>query len=128
MANILVVDDDPIACQVVKDVLRTQAHYVFAATDWSSMNEELFKRPYAVVVLDVNLPGLKGDKLAAIVNRNLDPRPKIVLHSSLDEAELRKLTRLVGAVNYLPKGCSEAQMLRVVGAAARAYAEENPPA
>lgn len=125
LANILIVDDDPIAISVVRDALQPLDHFVYAAEDWSSMNEELFQRPYAVIVLDVNLPGLKGDTLARIVTKSLDPKPKVLLYSGMEERELRRLARKVGATGYMTKGCSEASMVRTVEAALEAFATDH---
>lgn len=124
MANILVVDDDPLAVEMLRDLLVDQDHSVFAAENFTSMHALLFARPYALVIMDYNLPGLKGDALTRIIARSLDPKPKVLLHSSIAEAELRRLARRVGALGYLAKGCSEADMLATIDAALARYSQE----
>ncbi len=132
MANVLIVDDDPVAIQVLKDTLVTLGHEIYDASDWSSMNDQLFQRHYALAILDVNLPGLKGDALARIVARAIDPKPKVLFYSGLPKNELRRLARKAGAIGFIVKGSSEQETLQTVEAAIRAYAEESgtfiPPA
>lgn len=129
MAYVLVVDDDPVALQVASDLIRAAGHFVQVAKDWSTMNSELFKQEYAAVVLDVNMPGLAGDRLAVIMQRSMVPkRPKIILHSGLAEAELRRLARVVKAESFVVKGADPVQFVRVVEAAIAAYQRDFPPA
>lgn len=124
MANVLVVDDDPTVIEFVRDALRSAGHVVYHASDYDSMNQVLFMVPLAAIVLDVHLPKVNGDKLAAMVQLSFKPAPRIILHSGIEEAELRRLARQARAVNYLVKGCPLDQMLDVVGAAVRSYQDE----
>lgn len=131
MADILVVDDDPLASEYVRDTLSEQGHTVYAASDFASMNSRLFERKYALVVLDMNLPGLKGDALARLVARTLDPKPRIVLFSGLDAAQLRRHARRVGATGFVTKGGAPEELQKAVDAALQAYQDElvsMPPA
>lgn len=121
MAHVLVVDDDPLAFQVVNDALHSLDHYVYQADGWGAMNLELGKRPHALVLLDVNMPGVTGDKLVPAIVRggahDAFPPPMVLLHSSMDIPKLRRLAREVGASGIVPKGCSESELRNRVGAA-----------
>lgn len=131
MSDILVVDDDPLASEYVRDTLSEDGHTVYTASDFSSMNARLFERQYALVVLDMNLPGLKGDALARLVSRSLDPKPRIVLFSGLDKDQLRRHARRVGATGYVTKGGPPEELQRAVAAALKAFHDElqsMPPA
>ena len=125
MSEILIVDDDPVALTIALDRLAPLGVPLHTAVDWPTMNDVLFNRTIAVVVLDVKLPGLDGDVLAGFIQRNLDPTPKIILHSSLEEWELRRLARKVGATGMVTKAMDEGMMRRAVEAALRAYAEDH---
>jgi two-component system phosphate regulon response regulator OmpR len=125
MSDILVVDDDPLASEYVRDTLSEEGHTVYAASDFASMNTRLFERQYALVVLDMNLPGLKGDTLARLVARSLDPKPRIVLFSGLDQAQLRRHARRVGATGYVTKGGPPEDLKRAVEAALKAFEEDR---
>ena len=121
MSDILVVDDDPLASEYVRDTLSEDGHTVYTASDFSSMNARLFERQYALVVLDMNLPGLKGDALARLVARSLDPKPRIVLFSGLDKDQLRRHARRVGATGYVTKGGPPDELKRAAEAALQAF-------
>lgn len=126
MSEVLVVDDDPVALSIAVDRLAPLGVPLHTARDWPEMNDVLFTRPVAVVVLDVKLPGLDGDVLAGFIQRNLDPAPKIILHSSLEEWELRRLARKVGATGMVTKAMNEDAMQRAVRAALDAYRQDHP--
>lgn len=125
MSEVLVVDDDPVALTMAVDTLAPLGVPLHTASDWPEMNDVLFTRPVAVVVLDVKLPGLNGDVLAEFIHRNLDPAPKIVLHSSIEEWELRSLARKVGAFGMVTKAMDQDVMRRAVRAALDTYQAEH---
>ena len=57
-----------------------------------------------IVVLDVNMPGLRGDMLAALLHRNAPTRtPALVLYSSLPSSELREVAAKCGAAGFVEK-------------------------
>ena len=74
-----------------------------ATRAYGLLNMIVAQRP-ALVVLDVNLPGLDGPSLVSLVRR--DPEiasTTIVLHSSLDERTLAKKAAQCGANGYISK-------------------------
>lgn len=122
--NILVVDDDRIALRVMEDDLEPLGCQVFTAQDWHQFRDQIFENPMSVVVLDVNLPDITGDKLAAFVHEFLaPPRPRIVLHSGLPASDLRRLVRQTGAQNYICKGAEGTHVRAVVQAALDSFAQ-----
>jgi two-component system, OmpR family, KDP operon response regulator KdpE len=69
MALILVVDDDPQIRQWVQDVLESDGLEVVTATEGLRALELAARRPPALVVLDVTLPGLHGAEIARGLRR-----------------------------------------------------------
>lgn len=122
--TILVVDDDPLVQATMTDLLEGRGYQVVTARDWASFRQVMLAQPVAVILLDVNLPHVSGDKLALFVRSSpeIDPKPPILLHSGLEEGELRRLARRVGALNFLTKGSDDERVLRVVAAAVAAGA------
>lgn len=125
MQSVLIVDDDPLALTVVRDHLQPEGYFVYTAEDWTAMNAVLFANRIAVLILDIRLPGLDGDALAQIVQRNLEFPPRIVLHSGIEVHELRRLATKVGAFDYIPKGSKAALVRRIVSAAVKSFLEEH---
>jgi CheY-like chemotaxis protein len=122
---VLVVDDDPLAVAVLEDTLSENGYQVDSARDWAGFRDSVMGNSYSALLLDVNLPGLTGDKMALFVSRFLEaPRPRIILHSGMEEAPLADLAHRVGAHGYLCKGGSDRQLLAVVEAAVAEYAQE----
>ena len=57
-----------------------------------------------LVLLDVNMPGLAGDRLCALIRGNQRIQTKIFFHSSNDETSLRQAVDQYGADDYVCKG------------------------
>lgn len=124
MAEVLVVDDDPVARTLIRDWLAEAGHAVETAESGTAMLKALLTRPAAVVLLDVGLPGMTGDRLPQIMAKSLEPPlPRVVLLSARPEAELRVLARQAGAAGHLTKNCTRGQLLAMVEAQARYHAE-----
>lgn len=122
MAEVLIVDDDKVALEVIADVLRAAGHAVRSADSGTAMMHTLLEAPAEVVILDVNMPGMSGDRLAKVLLKNLEPPlPKIILFSGLEAAELRRIARKLGVIGWVKKGAPKEDLLRAVDAAARFF-------
>lgn len=121
-ARVLLVDDEELPVEILSDLLRPQGYSIYSAHDWVSFRDAVMTEEFAVLLLDIRMPGVPGDKLAEFVRDLLPPpKPGVILHSGLPEAELRRIAHRVGAKNYLCKGCNPDYILRVVDAAVKAY-------
>jgi CheY-like chemotaxis protein len=120
MASVLIVDDDPVAMAILQDQLREMDWLVHSAADWPSMSRTLNEQSIQLVVLDVNMPGLSGDKLAEMISRRPRPRPRVVLYSGMEKTELRRMARRVGATGFLCKGSNDAEVRMTLKAALNA--------
>lgn len=126
MAEVVYVDDDPLAREVVREALEGGGHVVRLAESGTEMMRHLLERPAQVVILDVHMPEMTGDRLARILRKSLDPPlPRIVLFSALAVAELRRIGRKVGATGFCRKGASPKALLDTVAAAAHFYETEK---
>ena len=110
MGQILLLDDDANVCRLVPAML-AGLHTVTVASDWTEVTQQVFRKDFDLVLLDVNLPVVSGDKIAAVLQKISVKPLKIVLFSAMDEGELRRLARSVGAAGYLVKTL-EKQTLR----------------
>lgn len=114
--DVLVVDDDPVVRAMVGDLLRERGLRVEVAAAWDQVRQRTFGGPVAVILLDVCMPGISGDRVAKLVRFSRPPRPRVLLYSGLPECELATLATDVGAEGYLHKGCSEAELLGAIEA------------
>ena len=60
MANILIIDDDPMMCDTLSQALLEQEHHVVIAQSLTKGMEKAFSGPFDVVFLDVVLPDGNG--------------------------------------------------------------------
>ena len=103
MATILVIDDTEDVRNLATQVLKEE-YEVFAIDSWVHATDYIFKHNIDLILLDINMPGLSGDKLAEVLMKTVKSKPvNIVLFSAMDEAELRKKTKESGALGYIPK-------------------------
>jgi len=102
MGRILVIDDSTEVHDLVRQAIGRD-HEVFAVTSWADAGNLLFRGRMDLVLLDVNMPVVTGDRIAEIVSRSSLAPPRIVLFSAMDEGDLRRIARRVKAAGYLPK-------------------------
>ena len=65
--RILVVDDEPQMCELVKAMLEHDTHTVLTATSASRALELLETEAFDLMITDYLMPGMKGDQLGAHV-------------------------------------------------------------
>jgi CheY-like chemotaxis protein len=67
--KILVVDDEPQLCELVKAMLQHDGHTVQTATSASGAMGLLERETFEVMITDYLMPGMKGDQLAVHVKQ-----------------------------------------------------------
>lgn len=77
--NILVVDDEPLVCDAVRMLLMFDGHSVEAAHDAPSALKLFQPGKHQLVVLDYEMPGMKGDQLAAELKQRMPNLPILML-------------------------------------------------
>lgn len=103
-ARIVVVDDDPAVVRAVTAVLEAAGYRVDGARDQREALRAVLEDPPALVVLDVNMPGLDGWELCDILRRQSHTRDVPVLFLT-GRADLRdQITAMqVGGSDYVTK-------------------------
>jgi two-component system alkaline phosphatase synthesis response regulator PhoP len=106
--KILVVDDDPIILEVVRDRLEAAGHEVhirdaaLGTTQWVAENAPDF------VLLDVSMPALSGRELGQLLKRGASTRNVgVILFSGLPQEELQQVVRASGAIGGISKSDPE---------------------
>jgi CheY-like chemotaxis protein len=96
MAKILVIDDQPAVRELFADVLMIAGHDVITASD-GSMGLALCARHHpALVITDLQLPGLPG--LTVVERLSLEPGLKIIAVSGTGLDNLERALQLGAAV------------------------------
>ena len=108
--KILIIDDDNSHILAAKGILESEGYTV--STHNQSLGSTVMARQLDpdLILLDMNMPGLSGDKLAQVIGRNLrSSNIPILFYSSNDEDSLRKAVvqyRFYGVKDYICKGDS----------------------
>jgi DNA-binding response OmpR family regulator len=100
-AKVLVVDDDPILCELVKTVLGSWRHTVLTATDGAAGLRLLYAERPDLVVLDVDLPDMDGWEVLGRI-RDMASVPVLMLTARGQELDKVRALR-GGADDYLTK-------------------------
>jgi len=118
--RVLVIDDDEIVREVMCDLLRTRGCEVFDSGSPIGVTRTIGEQKIDVVVLDVMMPGLTGDKLAKLLRGNPRmPKLSIVLVSGADSNNLRDIAQEVKADAVVSKSEIHRELALVVVSAHR---------
>ena len=83
--RILVVDDEALVCESIKQVLALDQHEVEAVTSSQDALAAFQAGKFDLVIIDYEMPGMKGDKLAAAI-KALAPQQPIIMMTAYGEA------------------------------------------
>ena len=101
--NILMVDDSPDKLLALESALESLGQNLVKASSGEQALRLLLKREFALILLDVNMPGMDGFETASLIRqrRSLQKIPIIFVTSlSTTEAEIFKGYEF-GAVDYI---------------------------
>lgn len=101
--KILIVDDSEIARDVAKFVLEKRGYEVVALDSPFGISQALNRDRPDLVLIDVEMPALRGDQVVAVILQHRLHRCPIVFHSDRPEAELRELVSRTGASGFIRK-------------------------
>src|SRR4051812_31728922 len=112
--RVLVVDDDPDLLDLVARSLR--AHGIEVETHLSALGVHTRIRDTVpdVVLIDVNFPSLKGDKVVSLARAQAPAGTRFILYSASDEAQLSSLAKASGADGYLSKSVQGEELARKI--------------
>ena len=124
MSRILIIDDDPTHLNAARGILEAEGYEVFTQSQpFGSTNTVIHVQP-DLVLLDVNMPALSGDRLAEVLRANGRTRNvMLVLHSSNDEDHLRTTARRLGLDGYICKGSPSTLRAKVAALLPKATVE-----
>lgn len=102
--KVLVVDDDPLVLRILKDRLVEAGFLVSTTSSAFGAIQIVEEQVPDVVIIDVMLPALPGNKIAALVRDRMRGKGvKVLLYSGKDAAELKELTKDCGADGFIVK-------------------------
>jgi two-component system response regulator CpxR len=106
---IIIIDDDPKLCELIRDYLAPLGYDVASANTGPEGLEKVLNGDYRAVILDVMLPGMDGFEVLKAI-RHQSNVPVLMLTGRGDEAD-RVVGLEIGADDYLPKTFSTRELL-----------------
>lgn len=116
--DILLVEDDATVAQVVIGLLQAQGHRVAHAPHGLAALAELRARRYALVFMDLDLPGINGFEIARLIGSGGDAPPIIALTARADAAAETRAVE-AGMQGFLRKPVRGEELADVVRRLAR---------
>lgn len=119
--SILVIDDEPGICKLLKEILTRQGHQVYEASDGFTGLEQFYRLQPDLVLLDVSMPGRDGFAVLKEI-RQQNAVVGVLMVSAFKQAHLITKALASGADGYLQKPFRLTDLLKEVqrvGAAVR---------
>jgi CheY-like chemotaxis protein len=109
--HILIVDDDPCLLMVLSQALHREGYLVEAAHSAHQALESVERSLPALVLLDVYMPEMDGERFAREL-RERGLAPHLIVMTGSSEAE--QWAERLGADDYLPKPFAISELLKTV--------------
>jgi CheY-like chemotaxis protein len=111
---ILIIDDEPDHLYIAQEILHAEGYEVLTHRSPFGVPELVKAANPDLVLMDVNMPMLPGDDLAAFLKADERTRNvQIVLYSAADEALLKRAVTKYRLQGYIRKGVSTDLGLKV---------------
>lgn len=102
--TILILDDNPLVLKLARALLEREGATVLTSSSWIEFNHALASNEPDVILLDINLPSIKGNRLSEVLKSQSERRDiPIILISDLPERSLEELLPASGADAWLRK-------------------------
>lgn len=108
--RILVVDDDPSQLELIARSLQHEGFEVMTCENPIGVTNVVRSFVPHVVLMDVDIPALSGDRVLAIARKSSPPMTRFILHSASDESVLRTLANQAEADGYISKSVTGADL------------------
>lgn len=111
--RVLLVEDNAMNAQLFEDALATEGHDVAIESDGPSGRARALSEPFDLIVLDVHLPGLTGDRVCRDLKAAGVAAPIVALSSSAMPEQVR-IGLAAGFDAYLTKPISPSELRAAV--------------
>lgn len=120
-ARIFVVDDDRIILDSLCEFLRMEGYEIDGATDADTALRALSRKPFNVVITDVNMPGSDGFELLRVVKQRC-PEVVVIIITGYGTIESAVEAIKMGAYDYLTKPISDDEIRLTINRALKQQA------
>ena len=123
--RILVLDDEPGILEVLEVYLKSQNFEAFINSQWTEAVDLIFHNPPNLILLDLKMPTIQGDKVLEFVRQQSSTLPVIVVSAHLTEKMMQDLRRLV-AKGFAPKPFKFDKLMAIINAALKHSLASSP--
>ena len=123
--KILIVEDEPKVAAFLEEGLTGQGFTVEVATDGATGESKFFNHHYDLVLLDIVLPDISGNKLCLKIRQN-NPNVPILMLTALASLQNKLDSFNSGADDYLVKPFEFQELLARINALRKRSVHENP--
>lgn len=121
--RLLIVDDDPGIRELTAGFLSQHGYAVDTAAGGAEMREAMAVHDYALVVLDLMMPGEDG--LSILRSMDRETGPAVILHSVIGEDVDRIVGLEMGADDYIAKPANPRELLARIRSVLRRSGERS---
>jgi CheY-like chemotaxis protein len=116
--KILVVDDDPVLCEFIQEVLVSEKMQAHVVTDSVQAAMRLRQERFDAVFLDMRMPGLDGIELATCIRSSgLNQSTPLVMITAEQDNKLMQRAFQIGVNLFLFKPVDRTRLTRLLNAA-----------
>ncbi len=109
---ILIVDDNPTNLSVLSQALKSAGFAIRIAEDGESAINSINRKPPALILLDIQMPGMSGFEVCQQLKANpLLHKIPIIFMTALADTESKVKGLSLGAVDYIPKPFEQEEVI-----------------
>jgi len=111
--RILVIDDDPVICEIVVETLKNQGYSADAAKSGREVSNFLSAKTYPIVLCDILLPDTNGLELMSEI-KDMNPDTFVILFTGHASVDLAKEAIRQGAYDFITKPFTSNEIIEAV--------------
>jgi len=112
--KVLIIDDDPATLNLYSRALENAGFTVSTSTQVIGTVPKINEFSPDVILLDVMMPALPGDKIVKILKQSVRSAPVIILLSNKNEDELSRISKECGADDFITKMSGPFSVIRKI--------------
>lgn len=110
--KVLVIDDDPLVLEVVRQRLASDGHTVVVREDSLGTNRAVREEDPDVVLLDITMPAINGERIIELLQRDRSiAHTPVIVHSSMSTEQVEELLGDTKTVGIITKTSSDAEFM-----------------
>ena len=113
MANILIVDDEPVILTTLETLLKSEGHVVSSALNGPAANELLESSTFDLMISDVRMKPINGIEMLDFSKKTYPDMPVIMLTAHKSEQTADRAIGM-GAAAYMTKPFNVIELLKLV--------------